>query len=817
MRVRVRRGGERSDGTGQTKRGPAVRTRRARPLVNDICDYFGFTSRVVAHDTEGTGLVPYGPEAYWGYVPARPFAFAYCDAAGHTAYVRYEVDPYTRRPIIDRTEEMWTMIQALHACEDIILVGHNIGYDMRMNRMIGSPILTDVHDTMILAHVMTGGDELMYGLKPLAKKYLDYPDDDEKTLEGAVNAARRIAKANGFLIAGGKKEVERGDNVVFAGSKPVKADYWLGPPELCETYAVGDVRRTMLLFLMWFTRCMADSRAAVTYAREMQLFRALRRMEDRGTRVDPIHAAKLVKWYNAYADRMRKWADANGAEGVNFRSTKQLGRIFYDERGLPPVYTKRGIAKIELAQGMGLEPDWADINKKHRSLGKDQLAEWGSRNELTGEYKDEMAKAILEWRAAKQSITSFLNIYEKFWYPEGPRYATDAAMAEYARRTVLGPDAKMSWEKDQWVFVLHPNYNQTGAVTGRMTCSDPNLQQVASATTGLRKADIPSRPRECFGPRPGCIWYLPDYSQVEVWLFAFLSGEPNMKSLLLSGHDFHSGVASRTFTSRLDYEERKAYYRKLAKLIMFGKLYGGGVGSREKPGRMTKLLQMPFDEAKEFIESFDEEFAAANQFMKKMSKEAKRNEEAFNIFGRRYVLGKEWAYKVVNYLIQGAAADILKNATIRLDWMLKTRWEIRDSRCRMINSIHDEFMIEVPYTLHSRQLMYEIIYVMQMDSAIATLPVPLPVEIKTAKKRWSHTTKVPIPEWVKGGVPRGEEGTKFFRDLERHMQDCPYTESYEGAQSQFTSTRVALGLCDLERDPSGAQYPARPARRRAAA
>jgi DNA polymerase I-like protein with 3'-5' exonuclease and polymerase domains len=823
MRVRVRRSASVQsdilpDGV-PSQRAPVVRTRKAVPLASEIADFFGFQSRLVAHDTEGTGLVPYGAFSYWGYVPARPFAWAYCDARGNTSYYRWEVDPRTRRPLIDTSSEEWRHIQALHASQDFVIVGHNIGYDMRMNRMSGAPILGDIHDTMILAHVMTGGDELMYGLKPLADKYCAYPDDDEKILEDAVNIARRMAKAKGWLIAGGKKEVERGDTVVFAGSKPKKADYWLAPADLCEMYAVGDVRRTMLLFLLWFERCMADERSAVTYAREMQLFRALRRMEDRGTRVDPIHAAKLVKWYNAYATRMRTWADANGAAGINFRSPKQLCRVFYDERGLPPVYTKRGIQKIEMAQAMGVEPDWADINRKHRSLGKDQLAEWGARNELTGEYKDEMAKAILEWRAAKQSISSFLNIYEKFWYPEAPRDQTPDALAEFTRRMALPPEARadLTWNKEEWVWVLHPNYNQTGAVTGRMTCSDPNLQQVASATTGLRKADIPSRPRECFGPRPGCLWYLPDYSQVEVWLFAFLSGEPSMQSLLLSGHDFHSGVASRTFTSRPDYKEREKYYRKLAKLIMFGKLYGGGVGSKEKPGRMTKLLQMPFDETKAFIESFDEEFAGAAAFMKRMAKEAKKREEAYNIFGRRYVLGKEWAYKVVNYLIQGAAADILKNATARLDWMLQTRWEHLDARVRLINSIHDEFMIEVPYTVHSRRLMYEIIYVMQMDSDVATLPVPLPVGMKIAKKRWSHTQDVDIPAWVKGGVPRGEEGTEYFRDLARHMQDCPYTQSYDGAQRQFARTRIALGLCDVQRhERDGAGTPRKTRRGKAA-
>ncbi|TXH09894.1 MAG: hypothetical protein E6R03_16045 [Hyphomicrobiaceae bacterium] len=793
------------------QRSAAVRTRTTHPTSDDIRRALGLDTYLVAYDTEGTGLVPYGPESFWGYTPARPFAHAFCDSEGNTAYLRSDIDPLTRT--VRMTADERAIIGGFLSSEDFIKVGHNIAYDIRMGRAAGMQTRGEVHDTMVLAHVATAGDELMYALKPLSKKYLAYPDDDEKALESAVAAARREAKAKGWLIAGGKKDLEAGHHVVFAGAKPVKADYWLGPPELCKEYAVGDVIRAMLLFRLWFPEVMSDPRSAVTYGREMQLFYALRRMEDRGTRVDPVHAAKLVRWYNRYAARMREWADANGGAGLNFRSPKQLCRVFYDERGMTPAYTKKGHEKIELARAMGMEPDWEDL-KKHRSLGKDQLAEWGSRDELTDTVKDEMAKAILEWRAAKQSISSFLNVYEKFWYPESPFDTSEGSLAQWDAERSLPPTSKVPFSAKSYVYVLHPNYNQTGAVTGRMTCSDPNLQQVASATTGLRKADIPQRPRECFGPRPECLWYLPDYSQVEVWLFAFLSGEPNMMELLLSGHDFHSGVASRTFTAKPDYKGREKYYRKLAKLIMFGKLYGGGVGSEEKPGRMTKLLQMPFHDAKAFITSFDEEFAEAARFMKNMSNKAKATGEAYNVFGRRYKLGAEWAYKVVNYLIQGAAADLMKNATIRLDWMLRTRWGIHDDRIALINSIHDEFMVEVPYTLHSRRLMYEIIYVMQMDSHMADVPVPLPVGMKVAKERWSHTTDVKLPAWVKGGVVRGQEGDSWFRDLAEHMSCCPYTETHAGALAQFAKAGAALDLRVDVGSTSTDRRPAGPTRRR---
>lgn len=713
------------------------------------------TTNYIAFDTEGTGLIPYGPAEYWGFNPARPFAFSFCDSDGNTGYIRWAVDPITRR-IIPGPKKEQKAIKALLENPDIVKIGHNIAYDMRMCAALGFRVRGPIHDTQVMAHVATAGDELSYALKPLAKKYSGYPDTDERNLERAVQAARRDAKERGWLIAGGKKEVDRGDRCIFAGNKPVKADYWLVPSPAATTrtpdtltrqYAIGDVERTMLLFQLWWAELESDPRLMATYLREMMLFHVLRDMEAYGTRVYPERITFLINWYYGYMRRMEDAARKNGGliwkkatkteqrkgiEGrwvlMNFGSPKQLMQKFYTEKG------------YEVAQKERKNKKTGEV-KFTPTLGKDQLAEWGGTDEDTGEYKDPLAKAILEWRAAKQTIVAFLKIYERFYYP-----------SDYPRNRV---------------WVLHPNYNQTGAVTGRMTCSDPNLQQVASETTGLRKADIPARPRECFGPRPGCVWLLPDYSQIEVWLFAFLSGEKKMQAQLLAGHDFHQAVASISFGRNKDYEDRKPYYRKLAKLIMFGKLYGGGVGTREKPGRMTRLLQMPFDDAKRFIDSWESEFVEVKKYMKRLSTSAARTGEAWNIYGRKYKLAEEWAYKVVNYMIQGSAADMLKTAMIRLYYMLKKRWH--HPKLRMINTVHDEIIIEVPKSLLCQRLFREIIWVMQMDSDMAGVPVPLPVGMKIAYKRWSRPKEVEMPKWVKGGVPRSKAEQQVFDDLARDM------------------------------------------------
>lgn len=730
--------------------------RRPKPLFPH------FTSRDICYDTEGTGLIPYGEHWYWGYYPARPFAFAFCDGDGNTAYFRWRVNPKTR--MVEPEKDGLAIIHRLMTEDWWTVIGHNLAYDLRMNEGIGEPIQHEnIHDTMVSMHVATGGDELSYGLKPLSVKYLKYPDDDEKSLELDVQEARRRAKAKGWLIAIGKKELERGDKGIFAGNKPVKADYWLVPSprmrqspgcrnidpddpsiDKVQRYALGDVIRSQCLHQLATTVMLKDDpRLEETYQREMALYWVLRRMERRGTRVYPDHNAYLIKWYQQYMANMRVLGDTDGGQGVNYMSHKQMTRIFYGERGY----------KVEMKERKKKDKKTGEVTKVFTpTCGKDQLADWGGTDEDTGEFKDTLAKAMLEWRAGKQSIKSFLNIYSTFWYPE--------SIPDHIRleaKDTFGAAVEWSPHYTDGCWILHPNYNQCGAVTGRLTCSDPNLQQVAAEDTGLRKAEIPSKPRECFGPRPGCLWYLPDYSQVEVWLFAFLFGEEGMQKLLLSGHDFHQGVADKTFIFRHDYQERKKYYRKLAKLIMFGKLYGGGIGTPDKPGRMCMLLDQPYEQTKEFIDSFEEQFSAVKISTKRITNQIKKTGEWWNLFGRRYILGHNIAYKGVNYNIQGTAADLLKVAMIRLDFMLRRRWP----HVRLINTIHDEFIIEVPYEFHCQRLMREIMWVMQMDSQKVGIPVPLPVGMKvtypvaaseldsTPKKPKKPTNPAELPQWRK--------------------------------------------------------------------
>jgi DNA polymerase-1 len=699
----------------------SVRPVPATGLARCSTSLLGLSGRTIAVDTEATGLICHGPwrSVHYNFgtekkpdreirkvCPARPFAFSFADMDANTWYAQYEVDPMTREVIYDPKWDSYKRMQDVLEDDRITKWLHNPRYDLLQYQFIGIHVKGPVFDTQILSHIATCGQEFSYMLKPLCKKWLEFDDGDEKDLRKIVHRYRHEAKIHRHAF--GTEDT--------AGKDPWKADMWMlrgTDRNLVKTYAVNDVIRVILLVHLWHDEVQADPDMKGLFDREHELMWALKDMEDVGTRVFPKDLTRLKKFYLGYQAKQKKIIDANGGAGLNYASTKQMAEVFYEQRGHPPVHTQTWNPKL---------------NRCNYSLNGEQLVKMA--NGYTYEERtlksvwypakqrfllksfhvakvvppDPLAKAILEWKAAGQTIGTFLEVYERYMVEDEPG-----------------------------VWVLHPGYKQTGTITGRLSCSDPNLMQVASETTGRRKADIQSRPREAFGPRPGCYWYLPDYSQIEVWLFAFLSGEEAMQEVLLAGEHFHTQIAIKVFGKKADFKQHKDYYVKCAKLIMFAKLYGGGLA------KLASLLKMATADAKLFIEEYEAELPGVGRFMKSMINRALRDGEIRNPFGRRYTFESDFAYRAVNYMIQGSAADVMKNAVTRVHRILKNKWP----GVHLLLTIHDELIIEVPAEYHSQELMRDIVKAMQGDTKVLNLPVPLPVEMKVVKPdgRWNKTIK----------------------------------------------------------------------------
>lgn len=618
-------------------------------------------SKVVAVDTETTGLNPWRPRSRWGVEPDRPFAVSFCDSDGNTAYVRWEVDPRDRRIIHDK--KSLAQVRAILSDPRITKVFHNVSFDHRMLEASGIKVEGEFHDTIFLMHVMTGGAERKYGLKELSEKYLGIEQEDQKELIKSVHSARRLAKKNGMAIA--QKETH--------GSEPVYADFWLGEPNLCEKYAVMDAIRTMLLFQRSYAEVLNDADMMKVYQRELNLFWAVRSMEDTGCRVHPADIVRLKKFYRDYMAEQMKLVEKLGGKGLNFNSPKQMQKKFYDERGHEAKFNDNG----------------------GRSLDSKQLSKLGK--------TDKLAKAILEWKAGDHMLSAFLHPYERFMVQEG---------------------------KDLWV--LHARYKQCGPITGRFSCSDPNLMNVASESTGDRKADIALKPRECLGPRDGFVWYMPDWSQIEVWIFAFLAKDPTMMDALLSGKDFHATNALKAWGNKPDYKEREKIYRKRAKALFFGRLFGGGRRT------VSETLECSLDDAAEYIGEFESELPGVARFIEETSQKVEEQGFIKNVFGRKYGIEPDFSYRGVNYIVQGTAADVAKRSMIRIHNFLEKECK----EAKLILMLHDEFAIEVPKKRHSKELMRAIIREMQRDSAKLGIKVPVPVDMDIVESRWSYAVEL---------------------------------------------------------------------------
>jgi DNA polymerase I len=321
-------------------------------------------------------------------------------------------------------------------------------------------------------------------------------------------------------------------------------------------------------------------------------------------------------------------------------------------------------------------------------------------------------------------------------------YAEAKKMAEYFENFLFFMDSK---------GVIHPSFLQSGTVTGRLACREPNLQNLTSSDKYDKSSVAEKFPvRKAFIPRPGYFFFAPDYSQVEFRLFLDLARANSLISEILKGHDVHTATASVAGVSR-----------KEAKTVNFLTVYGGGVvklaqnlfepkGSRLQLSAIYKNMfkwrktleeQMAWDTQvtpqmvaynepiiRQAYEVQQAIFRAAPEIkdtMKAIQSRAETRGFVCSWLGRRYQFPeKKWCYKAPNHVVQGGAAEVIKLAMNRVDEYLTGR------KSRMILTIHDELIIEVAYG--EEYVIPEIQGI--MESVYPHKRLPLAVECEYAAK-----------------------------------------------------------------------------------
>ena len=276
---------------------------------------------------------------------------------------------------------------------------------------------------------------------------------------------------------------------------------------------------------------------------------------------------------------------------------------------------------------------------------------------------------------------------------------------------------------------IHPTFLQLGAATGRLSCQNPNLQNIPA------ESEWASRIRNIFISPKNHTLVSFDYSQIELRVLASLTGDKNMIEAFRRGEDIHAATAEKIF--KVSKEKVTPQMRRLAKTLNFGIMYGMGFRA------FSQNAGIPPDQAKEFIKRYFEEFSAVKEWEKKVLDQARKDGIAKNINGRfrdvhqinstdqRFSSEAERAAK--NMPSQSLAADILKLAMIKTEDYIRKNFS---SKIKMILSIHDELIFEIDDSLLEKEKDGPVVREIKkiMDSAFR-LEVPVKVDCKMGK-RW---------------------------------------------------------------------------------
>jgi DNA polymerase I len=279
---------------------------------------------------------------------------------------------------------------------------------------------------------------------------------------------------------------------------------------------------------------------------------------------------------------------------------------------------------------------------------------------------------------------------------------------------------------------IHASFNQTVAATGRLSSSDPNLQNIPVRREQGKEI------RQAFLPAEGWTLLTADYSQIELRLLAHFTGDEVLQRAFAGDHDIHAAVASQIF----GVEEKLVTpeMRRMAKTVNFGVIYGiSGHGLAER-------LHIPRDEANRFIDAYFARYPKVLEYQARLLADCRKNGYVSTILGRRRRIGgvrphstyqqrNQPEREAINMEIQGSAADLIKLAMLNVHRRLKTE----KRQAKMLLSVHDELVFEAPpkeVSAVAKLVREEMCGAMQLE-------VPLDVEV-AAGKNWLEVEEVKV-------------------------------------------------------------------------
>ncbi len=490
------------------------------------------------------------------------------------------------------------------------------------------------------------------------KKYFE--NDRIRKITYGVKNIHRLGKNNGFSLNAISWDVEIQAYLI----NPEETN--LSLPYLAEKYLnkiiSEDVKTERLLAVKELAGALShkleDDDLLLLYSGiELPLSKILASMEHEGIKVDMAALADLKKETGKMINRLTNEIYVMAGEEFNINSPKQMAVILFEKLGLPAFKkTKTGY-----------------------STNAEVLEELRSHHEIV--------EKILEYRGVSKLKSTYIDGFEPLI--------------------------------DSKTKKLHTSYNQTTTATGRLSSTDPNLQNIPIRTEQGRKI------REIFIPsKEGNILIAADYSQIELRILAHVSADKVLVSSFKNKEDIHSKTASEVFGVPL--EKVTSEQRRAAKAINFGIIYG------QTDYGLSREINVTRKEAQEYIDLYFDRYKGVKNWIETQIKEARIKGYVTTLLGRRRYLkdinSKNYNLRnfaeraAVNSTIQGTAADIIKMAMLKIQSVIAEK----NYQSKMTLQIHDELVFEVP----PRESLKLIVDIRENMENAYPLIVPLTVDVK---------------------------------------------------------------------------------------
>ena len=427
--------------------------------------------------------------------------------------------------------------------------------------------------------------------------------------------------------------------------------------EQATRYAAEDADVTLRLHRV-LTQELAKNQtlSGIYHDIEMPLLKALARTENHGVKIDADLLHRQSAEITEWLAELEKAAHALAGQVFSIASPKQIQEILYDKLGLPVL---------------------SKTPKGQPSTAESVL------QELAGNY--ELPALILEHRGLAKLKGTYTDRLPELINPDSGR--------------------------------IHTSYHQAVASTGRLSSSDPNLQNIPIRSEQGRKI------REAFIPESGCLLVAADYSQIELRIMAHLSQDPGLIEAFNNGVDIHRATAAEVFgVQPVEVDEEQ---RRRAKTINFGLIYGMSAYG------LARQLKIELKEARRYIDIYFERYPGVKQYMQNTRQRAREQGFVETLFGRRLNLPeinskngtlRQYAERTaINAPVQGTAADLIKLAMLAIDrWLLEN-----DSSGKIILQVHDELVLEV----EEEQIDEMVEMATDLMCGVTKLKIPLVVDV----------------------------------------------------------------------------------------